>query len=132
MAYRGCPQGSRCGIKRLFTILDLCVSSLRRGHANLCIIRFLNCLQFWIRGHFAEPGWKSRAAIAQLGERQTEDLKVPGSIPGLGMLPVRVLFLAPKGPFPPSKGPFPPSKGPFPPSKGCFPPSKGPFPPFLS
>ena len=23
-------------------------------------------------------------AIAQLGERQTEDLKVPGSIPGLG------------------------------------------------
>ena len=26
------------------------------------------------------------AAIAQLGERQTEDLKVPSSIPGLGML----------------------------------------------
>ena len=26
----------------------------------------------------------ARAAIAQLGERQTEDLKVPGSIPGLG------------------------------------------------
>ena len=26
------------------------------------------------------------AAIAQLGERHTEDLKVPGSIPGLGML----------------------------------------------
>ena len=26
------------------------------------------------------------AAIAQLGERQTEDLKVPGSIPGLGTL----------------------------------------------
>ena len=25
------------------------------------------------------------AAIAQLGERQTEDLKVPGSIPGHGM-----------------------------------------------
>ena len=24
------------------------------------------------------------AAIAQLGERQTEDLQVPGSIPGLG------------------------------------------------
>ena len=31
-----------------------------------------------------------QAAIAQLGERQTEDLKVPGSIPGLGsfVLPV--------------------------------------------
>ena len=29
--------------------------------------------------------WPFRqAAIAQLGERQTEDLKVPGSIPGLG------------------------------------------------
>ena len=28
--------------------------------------------------------WNDRAAIAQLGERQTEDLKVPGSIPGLG------------------------------------------------
>ena len=26
------------------------------------------------------------AAIAQLGERQTEDLKVPGSVPGLGIL----------------------------------------------
>ena len=28
----------------------------------------------------------AEAAIAQLGERQTEDLKVPGSIPGLGIL----------------------------------------------
>ena len=27
------------------------------------------------------------AAIAQLGERQTEDLKVPSSIPGLGIIP---------------------------------------------
>ena len=27
------------------------------------------------------------AEIAQLGERQTEDLKVPGSIPGLGSEP---------------------------------------------
>ena len=29
------------------------------------------------------------AEIAQLGERQTEDLKVPGSIPGLGILAER-------------------------------------------
>ena len=29
---------------------------------------------------------EANAAIAQLGERQTEDLKVPGSIPGLGIL----------------------------------------------
>ena len=28
---------------------------------------------------------QNQAAIAQLGERQTEDLKVPGLIPGLGM-----------------------------------------------
>jgi hypothetical protein len=37
------------------------------------------------------PQWKTGcirvpwAAIAQLGERQTEDLKVPGLIPGLGI-----------------------------------------------
>ena len=30
--------------------------------------------------------YTSIAAIAQLGERQTEDLKVPGSIPGGGIL----------------------------------------------
>ena len=30
------------GIKKLFTLLDLCVSSLRRGHANLlCIVPIL-------------------------------------------------------------------------------------------
>nr|CCA23048.1 AlNc14C178G8158 [Albugo laibachii Nc14] len=29
---------------------------------------------------------KSSASVAQLGERQTEDLKVPGSIPGRGKL----------------------------------------------
>ena len=28
----------------------------------------------------------AQAAIAQLGERQTEDLKVPASIPGLGIM----------------------------------------------
>ncbi len=35
--------------------------------------------------------WRRRSAadIAQLGERQTEDLKVPGSIAGLGILCVR-------------------------------------------
>ena len=31
------------------------------------------------------PDNATRAAIAQLGERQTEELKVPGSIPGLGI-----------------------------------------------
>ena len=31
------------------------------------------------------PVSSRHAEIAQLGERQTEDLKVPGSIPGLGI-----------------------------------------------
>ena len=34
---------------------------------------------------FCVVAWYNRvAALAQLGERQTEDLKVPGSIPGGG------------------------------------------------
>ena len=33
---------------------------------------------------FGKPRSSSFADIAQLGERQTEDLKVPGSIPGVG------------------------------------------------
>ena len=37
-----------------------------------------------ITAYQAAPKTSSAAAIAQLGERQTEDLKVPGSIPGLG------------------------------------------------
>ena len=36
-------------------------------------------------------GYFHQAVIAQLGERQTEDLKVPGSIPGRGI--VFFLFL---------------------------------------
>ena len=40
---------------------------------------------------------KKNAAIAQMGERQTEDVKVPGFIPGLGtfaqLLPVLDLVL---------------------------------------
>ena len=39
-----------------------------------------------------EGDWFYQAAIAQLGERQTEDLKVPGSIPGLGILYIRKHF----------------------------------------
>ena len=35
-----------------------------------------------------EVGSANMAAIAQLGECQTEDLKVPGSIPGLGRVSV--------------------------------------------
>ena len=36
-----------------------------------------------IRTHIS-PAETTSASIAQLGERQTEDLKVPGSIPGGG------------------------------------------------
>ena len=38
---------------------------------------FFLCVVFPLTGAFAD--------IAQLGERQTEDLKVPGSIPGVGI-----------------------------------------------
>ena len=37
-----------------------------------------------IECRFCVYGMGLQAAIAQLGERQTEDLKVPGSIPGRG------------------------------------------------
>ena len=44
----------------------------------------------WNDGRSFLISWNMRtediAAIAQLGERQTEDLQVPGSIPGLGIL----------------------------------------------
>ena len=39
----------------------------------------------------------SLAALAQLGERQTEDLKVPGSIPGGGTFLTRVPSLQQRG-----------------------------------
>ena len=35
----------------------------------------------------------TEAAIAQLGERQTEDLEVPGSIPGRGIFSLRLFEL---------------------------------------
>ena len=40
-----------------------------------------------VKSEMSHMNWlasQSQAAIAQLGERQTEDPKVPGSIPGLG------------------------------------------------
>ena len=41
-----------------------------------------------------DPARASLAAIAQLGERQTEDLKVPGSIPGGGIFAIRAAPVA--------------------------------------
>jgi hypothetical protein len=49
----------------------------------------------------------SSAAIAQLGERQTEDLKVPGSIPVLGIFSPfhgEVSVAGPKDPRTPGLG----------------------------
>ena len=42
-------------------------------------MRYVKQLSFFFNTHICDD-----AAIAQLGERQTEDLKVPGSIPGGG------------------------------------------------
>ena len=65
---------------------DLCnVASLAAATATsiaVIDIRGFDLGGNWKQCAFAE----ARAAIAQLGERQTEDLKVPGSIPGLGIL----------------------------------------------
>ena len=48
---------------------------------------FFNLISGQARASFLVFGlWKVPFAdIAQLGERQTEDLKVPGSIPGVGI-----------------------------------------------
>ena len=43
-----------------------------------------------------ESTYQLQAALAQLGERQTEDLKVPGSIPGGGIF-ANVVPLWPNG-----------------------------------
>ena len=43
-------------------------------------------LRWAIMFDWRRPGHECIAAIAQLGERQSEDLKVPGSIPGLGII----------------------------------------------
>jgi hypothetical protein len=45
-------------------------------------------------GHTAGQSVSIEAALAQLGERQTEDLKVPGSIPGGGTFCPKAVPLA--------------------------------------
>ena len=46
----------------------------------------LNAFDLFLRSSRVGFVKQTRAAIAQLGERQTEDLEVPGSIPGFGIL----------------------------------------------
>ena len=62
----------------MFVWFRCCVVLVRwRGCVCVCVIT-----RVWICNIWGNLGM---AAIAQLGERQTEDLKVPGSIPGLGI-----------------------------------------------
>ena len=53
----------------------------------------------------------TEAALAQLGERQTEDLKVPGSIPGGGTF---FSIISPIGPVERRRFPKPESEGSIP------------------
>ena len=66
---------------------QLCYLRAWRGHPCLChcgpgVSNQSHHAWYAIIVFVAQRG--AVAAIAQLGERQTEDLKVPGSIPGLG------------------------------------------------
>jgi hypothetical protein len=69
----------------------------RRSHNPKGVSSILTCRTFCLqavgtRPHAGATAFSAHlmvtitAAIAQLGERQTEDLKVPGSSPGLGIL----------------------------------------------
>ena len=57
------------------------------------VYKFIECVCGWCSNLCMSVGWcRSDASIAQLGERQTEDLKVPGSIPGRGSFSTFLLF----------------------------------------
>lgn len=57
------------------------------------VYKFIECVCGWCSNLCMSVGWcRSDASIAQLGERQTEDLKVPGSIPGRGSFSTLLLF----------------------------------------
>ena len=58
-------------------IRQILVAQLRVAFSEFAFPQYLS----WEQNERTIP----TAAIAQLGERQTEDLKVPGSIPGLGI-----------------------------------------------
>ena len=57
-------------------------------HLHLPTSQKTNDVDLWI-----SQCQRNMAAIAQLGERQTEDLKVPGSIPGLGIISLHHITL---------------------------------------
>ena len=89
----------------MVTLLDLCVSSLRRGHANLfCIVPILSDdlrgesnkwgfatikllkVKPGIRGKGwqGKPTWRAHAGGIEPADRPTQDRKVAGSRPGCG------------------------------------------------
>ena len=99
-------EGER-GAKNLVTLLDLCVSSLRRGHANLlCIVPILSDD---LRGESTKlkfpaitrtalrrfqcsrggPAFTIEAGAAEPAMCQTRGPKVVGSSPGLGTVRLR-------------------------------------------
>ena len=65
---KGKMEGAGKGYKHLANVFWVAVVNTPGVTSPYCILRY------------------AQAAIAQLGERQTEDLKVPGSIPGLGIM----------------------------------------------
>ena len=62
------------------------VSNIVKPIALLCrwLAIYFSCVAKYRRHGRSWKRYNCQAEIAQLGERQTEDLKVPGSIPGLG------------------------------------------------
>ena len=77
-----------------YKIVKIVIGRVRNGLSYLAKPIALSCR--WLAMYYLRVtkyrrhgrSWKSshrQAEIAQLGERQTEDLKVPGSTPGLGI-----------------------------------------------
>ena len=63
------------------------VSNIVKPIALLCrwLAIYFSCVTKYRRHGRSWKRYNCQAEIAQLGERQTEDLKVPGSIPGRGI-----------------------------------------------
>ena len=85
-----------------FSVITLQSSALPLSYPRCCrsdlTSRLPACVKTSAEARFEVQGIapSDSAFIAQLGERQTEDLKVPSSILGEGTLTFAVLFLAPR------------------------------------
>ena len=67
-------------------------NAIVRARSSVCARFFLADPDQW-----AHSFYPCRAAIAQLGKRQTEDLKVPGSITGLGIFGISMMVALAQG-----------------------------------